>query len=103
MHQLLLPCDCCLQVKCTHITEVDYIRAAAGEWIQPGSLPPAAAAVQQLSIPSFAAVPGIPGLPGLGAGLIPGLPGQAPLTIPSLTSAALPAGFGAIPGFPPPP
>lgn len=100
-----------LQVKCTHVTEIDYNRAAAGEWIRPGQLLQVSAAPVQpfSSIPGLAAVPGVAGLPIPGTGLIPGLPGQAPLSIPSMLSNTMPAmtglpAMGGLPGaFPPPP
>jgi hypothetical protein len=90
------------QVKCTHVTEADYKRAAAGEWVKPGALPPVPASVQPLA--------GIPGLGGLPA-FVPGLPGQAPLSIPSMlpppgSAASHKPAYGGIPGlgaFPPPP
>lgn len=99
------------KVKCTHVTEIDYNRAAAGEWIRPGQLPPVPAAPVQpfSSIPGLAAAPGFAGLPVPGTGLIPGLPGQAPLSVPSLLSNTMPAmgglqAMGGLPGaFPPPP
>jgi hypothetical protein len=99
---------CHLQVKCTHVTEADYTRAAAGEWIRPGQAPPMPAVMQPYS--GFPGMASIPGLPAPGLGLVPGLPGQAPLSIPSLTSTGLQAGGGLGllgPGFgtafPPPP
>jgi hypothetical protein len=97
---------CCPQVKCTHVTEADYTRAAAGEWIRPGQAPPMPTVMQPYS--GFPGLASIPGLPPPGVGLVPGLPGQAPLSIPSLTSSALQVGGGlGLPGFgaafPPPP
>lgn len=89
------------QVKCTHVTEADYTRAAAGEWIRPGQLPPVSASVQPLGA-GFA--PGIPGSFQPTGMVIQGLPGQAPLSIPALTGGTpLPAAGAGLMAFPPPP
>lgn len=95
-------CNIALQVKCTHVTESDYTRAAAGEWIRPGQLPPVSATVQPYSgIPGLGSIPGLPAPSGM---VIPGLPGQAPLSIPSLTGGiAIPQAGGGLAAFPPPP
>lgn len=87
------------QVKATHVTEVDYARAAAGEWIGVGAGP---------GLPGPAAAPPQAMPTGLGAAptFIPGL-SQAPLAIPALLpTAGIPGlGLAGMPpvGFPPPP
>eukprot|EP00775_Hariotina_reticulata_P004802 gene4802-5051_t len=81
-------------VKATHVTEVDYNRAAAGEWISPVQLP----SVVAPSLPQQSALPGFGALPGI-AGFLPALPG-ASLGIPGLPGAAVAPNFLA---FPPPP
>lgn len=97
------------QVKASHVTEADYNRAAAGDWITPAprpAVPPAAATARFGSIPGLGAatLPGLSSLPGFPAGLIPGLPGSAPLAVPALPGAI--PGLGnaaALMAFPPPP
>jgi hypothetical protein len=88
-----------MQVKATHVTEVDYNRAAAGEWISPVQLPPVVPSSfsQQPPLPNFGVLPGLAGLPG--AGFLPGLPG-ASLSIPAMPGTAVAPNFLS---FPPPP
>jgi hypothetical protein len=92
------------------VTEVDYNRAAAGEWIVPAPLPavPAIGSVPGVNLPGVAAAGLMPGLlPGGFAGL-QGLPGMsAPLAVPAL-AGSIPglggaAGLNPLLGFPPPP
>jgi len=91
------------KVKATYTTEVDYNRAAAGEWIVEGEVPAAAAAAAgpvavPIGAPSGApsaplSVPALGGsLPGLGSlsGMGMGIPSFMPGLIPGLS-------------FPPPP
>ena len=100
-----------LQVKASHVTEVDYNRAAANEWINPAAVAAqvgAAAAGLQLT-PGLA--PGLSGVPSAMPmpSFLPGLPGSAPLTVPGLTGGIPGLGAAGIPGltltgaFPPPP
>jgi hypothetical protein len=76
------------KVKATYATEVDYNRAAAGEWIVEGEAPAAAAAAGPVAVPIGApsgapsaplSVPAMAGsLPGLGMGLPSFMPGLIP-------------------------
>lgn len=88
------------------MTEVDYNRAAAGEWIAPAPLP---------AVPALGSMPGGVTMPGVAPGLMPGLlPGfaglagmSAPLAMPAL-AGSIPglggaAGLNPLLGFPPPP
>ncbi|KAF6265899.1 hypothetical protein COO60DRAFT_1680474 [Scenedesmus sp. NREL 46B-D3] len=92
------------KVKATHVTEIDYNRAAAGEWITPAPLP---------AVPGMGSMPGLD-LQGLAGGLVPGFAGvpgfqgmSAPLAVPSMAGSI--PGLGGAPGlnqmlsFPPPP
>uniref|UniRef100_A0A383VCI1 RRM domain-containing protein n=1 Tax=Tetradesmus obliquus TaxID=3088 RepID=A0A383VCI1_TETOB len=99
------------KVKASHVTEVDYNRAAAGEWITPAPLP---------AVSALGSMPGMAGMPNLGAGLMPGLAGlpgfaglqglagmTAPLAVPAM-AGSIPglggaAGLNPLLGFPPPP
>jgi hypothetical protein len=87
-------CACsCLQVKATHVTEIDYNRAAAGEWIVPAPLPAVGAAMG-----------GLPGMniPGLAGGLMPGFAGgMMPGGFPYMAGGI--PGLNPLLGFPPPP
>lgn len=112
---LLAAASCCitasLQVKASHVTDVDYNRAAAGEWITPAPLP---------AVPALGSMPGMAGMPNLGAGLMPGLAGlpgfaglqglagmTAPLSVPAMAGSipglGAAAGLNPLLGFPPPP
>eukprot|EP00879_Flechtneria_rotunda_P017065 GHRR01017872.1.p1 GENE.GHRR01017872.1~~GHRR01017872.1.p1 ORF type:complete len:362 (+),score=139.44 GHRR01017872.1:443-1528(+) len=105
------------RVKAKHVTEADYNRAAAGEWITPAQLPaslPASIPGLPTSIPGLTAgIPGLSTMPGLAAtpmpglppGLFPGLSGNGPSALPALPGAV--PGMASLPNtlmaFPPPP